>query len=60
RSPFMRSPPEAEGADMGAWFRLAALIAAPLLLAGCLLTPGKFTSKLTMKATPLTRDAPAV
>jgi len=35
---------------MGAWFRLAALIAAPLLLAGCLLTPGKFTSKLTINA----------
>jgi hypothetical protein len=35
---------------MGAWFRLAALIAAPLLLAGCLLTPGKFASKLTINA----------
>ncbi|GAO40565.1 hypothetical protein SCH01S_48_02270 [Sphingomonas changbaiensis NBRC 104936] len=35
---------------MGAWFRLAALIAAPLLLTGCLLTPGKFTSKLTINA----------
>jgi hypothetical protein len=35
---------------MGAWFRLAALLAAPLLLTGCLLTPGKFTSKLTINA----------
>jgi hypothetical protein len=35
---------------MGAWFRLAALLAASLLLAGCLLTPGKFTSKLTINA----------
>lgn len=35
---------------MGAWFRWAALIAAPLLLTGCLLTPGKFTSKLTINA----------
>jgi hypothetical protein len=35
---------------MGAWFRLTALLAAPLLLAGCLLTPGKFTSKLTINA----------
>ena len=35
---------------MGAWFRLAALLTAPLLLAGCLLTPGKFTSKLTINA----------
>lgn len=35
---------------MGAWFRLAALLAAPLLLAGCLLTPGKFTTKLTINA----------
>lgn len=35
---------------MGAWFRFAALLAAPLLLAGCLLTPGKFTSKLTINA----------
>ena len=35
---------------MGAWFRLVALIAAPLLLTGCLLTPGKFTSKLTINA----------
>lgn len=35
---------------MGAWFRLAALLAMPLLLAGCLLTPGKFTSRLTVNA----------
>jgi hypothetical protein len=35
---------------MGAWFRFAATLAAPLLLAGCLLTPGKFTSKLTINA----------
>ncbi|MBA2919003.1 hypothetical protein GON01_13960 [Sphingomonas sp. MAH-20] len=35
---------------MGAWFRLAALLAPPLLLAGCLLMPGKFASKLTINA----------
>jgi hypothetical protein len=37
---------------MGAWtrFALALALAAPLLLAGCLLTPGKFTSKLVLNA----------
>jgi hypothetical protein len=35
---------------MGAWFRIVGALAAPLLLAGCLLTPGKFTSKLTVNA----------
>lgn len=35
---------------MGAWFRIAGVLAAPLLLAGCLLAPGKFTSKLTVNA----------
>ena len=35
---------------MGAWFRIVGALAAPLLLAGCLLTPGKFASKLTVNA----------
>lgn len=35
---------------MGALFRIALALAAPLLLAGCLLTPGKFTSKLVLNA----------
>jgi len=35
---------------MGAWTRLIAALAAPLLLAGCLLTPGKFTSRLVLNA----------
>src|SRR6476661_3693269 len=35
---------------MGAFFRIAMSLAAPLLLAGCLLAPGKFTSKLTINA----------
>jgi hypothetical protein len=35
---------------MGALFRFALALAAPLLLAGCLLTPGKFTSKLVLNA----------
>lgn len=35
---------------MGAWFRIVGALAAPLLLAGCLLAPGKFTSKLTVNA----------
>jgi hypothetical protein len=35
---------------MGAWTRFALALAAPLLLAGCLLTPGKFTSKLVLNA----------
>lgn len=32
------------------WKRLFALLVAPLLLTGCLLTPGKFTSTLTIHA----------
>lgn len=35
---------------MGAWIRIVAALAAPLLLAGCLLTPGKFTSRLVVNA----------
>ena len=35
---------------MGAFIRIALAFAAPLLLAGCLLTPGKFTSKLVLNA----------
>ena len=35
---------------MGVWLRIALALAAPLALAGCLLTPGKFTSKLTINA----------
>ena len=35
---------------MGAFFRFVLAFAAPLLLAGCLLTPGKFTSKLVLNA----------
>lgn len=35
---------------MGVLIRLAAALAAPLLLAGCLLTPGKFTSRLVVNA----------
>ena len=35
---------------MGALFRFALAFVAPLLLAGCLLTPGKFTSKLVLNA----------
>jgi hypothetical protein len=35
---------------MGVWTRLIAAVAMPLLLAGCLLTPGKFTSKLVVNA----------
>ncbi|SNS56597.1 hypothetical protein SAMN06295912_10956 [Sphingomonas laterariae] len=32
------------------WMRIAAALAAPMLLAGCLLQPGKFSSGLTVKA----------
>ncbi|WP_380873474.1 hypothetical protein ACFB49_41700 [Sphingomonas sp. DBB INV C78] len=32
------------------WMRIIAALAAPMLLAGCLLQPGKFTSALTVKA----------
>lgn len=35
---------------MEPWTRIMAALAAPLLLAGCLLAPGKFTSKLTVNA----------
>jgi hypothetical protein len=35
---------------MGAWTRIVAALALPLLLAGCLLTPGKFTSRLVLNA----------
>lgn len=35
---------------MGALVRIALAIAAPLLLAGCLLAPGKFASKLVVNA----------
>lgn len=35
---------------MGAWFRIVGVLGLPLLLAGCLLTPGKFTSKLIVNA----------
>ena len=35
---------------MGAWTRFALTLAASLLLVGCLLTPGKFTSKLVLNA----------
>lgn len=35
---------------MGAMTRLLLALSAPLLLAGCLLTPGKFTSKLVLNA----------
>jgi hypothetical protein len=35
---------------MGMWFRIGLALAGPLLLASCLLTPGKFTSKLTINA----------
>lgn len=35
---------------MGAWTRLIAALAAPLLLASCLLTPGKFTSRMVVNA----------
>lgn len=35
---------------MGAWFRMLGAVVAPLLLAGCLLAPGKFMSKLTVNA----------
>lgn len=35
---------------MGALTRIVLALAAPLLLAGCLLTPGKFTSRLVLNA----------
>lgn len=35
---------------MVAWFRIVPAFAAAFLLAGCLLTPGKFTSKLMLNA----------
>ena len=35
---------------MGAWTRLIGALTASLLLASCLLTPGKFTSKLVLNA----------
>lgn len=35
---------------MGFWSRIAIVVAAPLLLAGCLLTPGRFTSDMTVRA----------
>lgn len=35
---------------MGAWTRIVGALALPLLLASCLLTPGKFTSKLVLNA----------
>jgi hypothetical protein len=35
---------------MEAWTRFVLALAAPLLLAGCLLTPGKFTSRLVLNA----------
>ncbi|NNM76224.1 hypothetical protein HJG53_04800 [Sphingomonas sp. ID1715] len=35
---------------MGVYVRIAAALALPLLLAGCLLTPGKFTSRLVVNA----------
>lgn len=35
---------------MGIWARIAGALAAPLLLVGCVLTPGKFTSTLRIDA----------
>lgn len=35
---------------MTVWMRIAAALTAPLLLGGCLLSPGKFVSKLTINA----------
>jgi hypothetical protein len=35
---------------MGVWTRFLVALAAPLLLTGCLLAPGKFTSKLVLNA----------
>lgn len=35
---------------MGVFARIGAVLAMPLLLAGCLLTPGKFTSRLVLNA----------
>src|SRR5690349_9250592 len=46
----MRWRPAAEGEGMGAFTRVLLALSAPLMLTGCLLTPGKFASKLVLNA----------